>query len=107
MHTPQSLAAEPEKGGRDRSTASDGEADHSFCYQRQRGCWWKNRSQGAALWRKGKSPPLNHLRHVSTGIAHHNNRVELSGWGIDEVRVKRGAFRGDGLVELEWRITPA
>ena len=35
MHTPRSSAAEPEKGSRDRSAASDGEADYSFRYQRQ------------------------------------------------------------------------
>ena len=94
------------KGSRDHSTASDGEADHSSRYQRQGGCWWKNRSQGAALWRKGKSPALNLIRHVSIGTAHHNNRAGLSGGGIAEMRVKLGAFGGDGVVGVGWRIAP-
>jgi hypothetical protein len=85
------LAAEPEKGSRDCSTASDGEADHSFRYQRQGGGWWKNRSQGAALFETilGNKPSIKKvilLEYVKTpdGILVKEIEKRLGVSGLDK-----------------------
>ena len=78
--------------------ASEGKADHSHYYQRQGIRRRKDHGKGAALRRTGQSPPLNLIRHVGTGTAHHNDRGGFFGRGIAETRVKRDALRGDGCV---------